>query len=164
MSAYATCVASFMTAGGRHQPHRQYQQSQVETASPTRLVVLLYDGAIRFCAWAVEAMQAKDYQGQNSNLLKAQRIIGELMSSLNPETGGEVATNLMRVYTYLLEQLVEANLRDRAEMVDGVLDVLRELRETWAEVDRLATGGQTAVSAEPRPEAANRFSLGEQRA
>lgn len=142
MTAYGSSSSAALSSGGR-QPHRQYQQSQVETASPTRLVVLLYDGAIRFCARAMEAMQARDYQEQNTNLLKAQRIIGELMSSLNKETGGEVAANLLRVYTYVLEQLVEANLHDRADLIEGVLGLLRELRETWAEIDRLAAGGQT---------------------
>src|SRR5262245_44987318 len=67
------------------QAHRQYQQAQIETASPTRLVVLLYDGAIRFCSLALEAMQAKELETQNTNLIKAQRIIGELMGSLNKE-------------------------------------------------------------------------------
>jgi len=158
MSAYATQSTS---TNGR-QPHRHYQQAQVETASPTRLVVLLYDGAIRFCSRALEAMEAKDLPAQNTNLIKAQKIVGELMASLNKETGGEVAGNLNRVYPYLLEQLVEANLHDRPDIVEGVLALLRDLRESWAEVDRLAAGGQATNN--NRPATSAPATLGEQRA
>jgi flagellar secretion chaperone FliS len=130
--------------------HRQYQQAQIETASPTRLIVLLYDGAIRFCSLALEAMQARNLEVQNTNLIKAQRILAELMGSLNREAGGEVAENLFRVYSHMLEQLVTGNLHDEPKPVESVLTMLRELRETWAEVDRMATqsggsGGTTAT-------------------
>src|SRR5690242_6689865 len=65
--------------------NEQYLRAQVETASPTRLVVLLYDGAIRFCAQAIEAMQKRDLETQHINLLRVQRIISELIGSLNRE-------------------------------------------------------------------------------
>ncbi len=161
MSAYATSQTQSASANGR-QPHRQYQQAQVETASPTRLVVLLYDGAIRFSARALEAMQAQDLHTQNTNLIKAQKIVGELMGSLNHENGGEVSGNLLRVYAYLWDQLVEANLHGRADVLEGAISLLRELRESWAEVDRLAASGQ-ATNAK-RSETPRTASLGEQRA
>jgi flagellar protein FliS len=123
-------------------------------------VVLLYDGAIRFCSLALEAMQAKQLEAQHINLIKAQRIVGELMGSLNREAGGEVAANLFRVYTHMLEQLVQANLHDQTEPIEAVLTMLRELRETWAEVDRVTAQTGGALPAEPR--AAN--TLGEQSA
>ena len=93
---------------------QQYQRSQVETASPTRLVIMLYEGAIRFCQLALDAMAAKDLPVQHENLLKAQRIIAELLGSLNREKGSEVADNLARLYTHMLEQLVVANLHDQS--------------------------------------------------
>lgn len=161
MSAYATQQTQSTSANGR-QPHRHYQQAQIETASPTRLVVLLYDGAIRFCSRALEAMQTKDLVAQNTNLIKAQKIVGELMASLNKETGGEVAENLTRVYIYLLEQLVDANLHDRAESAERALILLRELRESWAEVDRLAACGQATDG--NRDATVKVATLGEQRA
>lgn len=132
------------------QAHRQYQQTQIETASPTRLVVLLYDGAIRFCSLALEAMKARHLEEQHTNLIKAQRIVGELMGSLNRDVGGEVASNLFRVYTHMLGQLVQANLHDQPEYVVEVLAMLRDLRETWAEVDRVTAQTNGAVSSEPR--------------
>ena len=117
----------------------QYQRAQVETASPTRLVVLLYDGAIRFCSLAVEAMEAKDREAKNTRLLQVQRILSELMSSLDRKAGGEISDNLLRIYTYMYEELVIANLKDRIAPVRQVLSLLLELRETWSEIDRQAT-------------------------
>lgn len=121
---------------------RQYQRAQIETASPTRLIVLLYDGAIRFCSLAIEAVQRRDLEAQNTNLVKAQRIIGELLSSLDRKSGGEVADNLSRLYLHMLEQLVNANLYDQIAPIETVQKMLCELRETWQEIDRMATQGQ----------------------
>ncbi len=124
------------------QAHQQYQRSQIETASPTRLVIMLYDGAIRFCTLGQEAMQKRAIETQNTNLVKAQSILAELMSSLDRNAGGEVAENLFQLYTYMLEQLVTANLFDRPAPIGRVIEMLRGLRESWLEVDRLTTQGQ----------------------
>jgi flagellar protein FliS len=158
------------------QAHQQYRRAQIETASPTRLVVLLYDGAIRFCSLAREAMQKHDLEmqrllhepqntdilktqrilreTQNTNLKKVQHILGELMSSLDREAGGEVASNLFHVYAHMLEQLVHANLYDQVEPVDSVLQMLRDLRESWQELDLRVTQGQGQERRTPAPEAA----------
>jgi flagellar protein FliS len=118
---------------------QQYQRTQVETASPTRLVVLLYDGAIRFCHKAQEAMRKGELETQHINLIRVQRIVGELIGSLNREAGGEVATDLNRVYTYLLEELVKANLYDKPEILDHAMWVLGELRASWVEIDQMGS-------------------------
>jgi len=123
-----------------------YQRSLVETASPARLIVLLYDGAIRFCSLALEAMPLKDFQTQHTNLIKAQRIIAELMGSLDRKSGGEVADNLFRVYAYMLEQLVLGNLADTIEPVQMVQKMLYDLRDTWIEVERSTAPGIAAES------------------
>jgi flagellar protein FliS len=130
-----------------HGAMRQYQRAQVETASPTRLVVLLYDGAIRFCHKGQEAMRRGEFETQNTNLINAQRIVGELLGSLNREAGGEVAANLTRVYTYLLEELVKANLYDKPEILDHAIWVLDELRASWVEIDRMAAGNAPGLPA-----------------
>src|SRR5262249_12837580 len=101
------------------------------------------DGAIRFCSLALEAMQARDLEAQNTNLLKAQRILGELMSSLDRKVGGDMAGNLFQIYSHMLEQLVNANLYDQNEPVERVLEMLRDLRATWQELDRLASQAQS---------------------
>ena len=115
----------------------QYLQSQVETASPTRLVVMLYEGAIRFCHQGMEAMNTKRYEDKNYYLVKAQRIVSELLGSLNREAG-EVSGNLMRIYMYMLERLVDANVQDNPQHIQEVIGLLDGLRESWVEVDRIA--------------------------
>ena len=120
---------------------QQYQKSQVETASPTRLIIMLYEGAIRFCQIALDAMAVPDLLIQHENLLKAQRIVAELLGSLNREKGGEVAENLARLYTHMLEQLVVANLHDEPEAVKLVQSMLRDLWASWVEVERLTEEG-----------------------
>ena len=122
----------------------QYQRAQIESASPARLIVLLYDGAIRFCTQALEAMTRRQIEAQNTNLVKAQRILVELMGSLKRDVGGETTDNLFRIYTYMRDQLVEANFLDRQEQVQTVLRLLYELRETWIEVERITRSGSEA--------------------
>lgn len=117
---------------------QQYQRAQVETASPTQLIVLLYDGAVRFCRLAQDAMRLRDLETQNTNLIKAQRIVGELLGSLNRDAGGDVASNLSRIYTHLLEELVKANLYDDPETLDHAISVLSDMRASWVEIDRMA--------------------------
>ncbi len=116
---------------------RQYQRAQIENASPARLVVMLYDGAIRFCLQGREAMAARQLEDQNESLLKAQRILLELIGALDQKTGGEIAANLMQVYSHLLERLIHANLKDDAEALTGVVSILQELRESWSEAERM---------------------------
>lgn len=144
--ALADPTAADSLAAPRRKPPRQayqqYQRAQIETASPTRLIVLLYDGAIRFCSLAVEAIEKRDLEGQNVYLIKAQRILAELMSALDRKAGGEVAENLFHLYRHMLEQLVNANLYDQAEPIENVVKMLRDLRDTWQEVDRLTTQTQ----------------------
>ena len=123
----------------------EYQRSQVQTARPTQLVVMLYDGAIRFLNVAREELGSGDLEARHKNLLRAQRVIGELISSLNSEKGGEVAANLQRVYTFMLQQLVEANLHDKVEPIDHVIDLLRDLRRSWQEVDNKMSPVTSAV-------------------
>jgi len=123
-----------MAAAATYQNAARYRQSQVETASPAQLVVMLYDGAIRFLTIAREKMAAGEIEVRHVNIVKAQNIIVELLSSLNMREGGDLAGNLQRVYTYMLQQLVDANMRDRQQPLDEVIAMFRELRESWVEV------------------------------
>lgn len=109
----------------------RYLETAVETASPVRLVVMLYDGAIRFLNEAKQAIQNRDFETQNLKFQRAQRILAELISCLDFDKGGEVAENLFRLYTYMYNQLVEANLQDSIERTEHVIHLLSELREAW---------------------------------
>ena len=92
-----------------------YRQTQAQTAAPGELVVMLYRGAARFVASAIDAIDRKDIQAAHDNLVRAQAVITELHDSLNVERGGEVAQNLAQIYVYLQGRLIEANLRKDAQ-------------------------------------------------
>jgi flagellar protein FliS len=123
--------------------HNRYLETAVETASPARLIVMLYDGAIRFINEAAYAMQQRDYETQNAKLQRAQKILAELISSLDFDKGGEIAENLFRLYTYMYNQLVEANINDDRERLEHVVHLLSELRKAW---DTIATESEAQVA------------------
>jgi len=118
---------------------RTYQTQAVLTASPGQLVLMLYDGALRFLAQAHAAMEAdqnewRRFEVINRNLQKAQNIIAELRGTLNHEAGGEVAANLDQLYDYYNRRLFQANLKKDPAPVAEVEGLLRELRDAWAEM------------------------------
>ncbi len=134
-------------------PYDVYQRTQVDTASPARLVVMLYDGAIRLLRQGQTAMQQRDREKQNHYLVRAQRIITELASSLDMEAGGDIAANLMALYQFMHEQLVLANLQDDMDRVQKVREMLESLREAWAQVEiavRESSGAVVTSGAEAR--------------
>ncbi len=114
----------------------QYRKSAVSGASPLQLVIMLYDGALRFMEAGRHAMLKREVYQQNDNLTKAQRIISELLSTLDLQQGGEVAKNLFSIYTYVYDKLVEANLEDKPEIVEECTTILSELRESWVELEK----------------------------
>ncbi len=129
-------------------PYAQYRQNSIETASSTRLVVMLYDGAIRFLSQGLAAMQAGQHAQQSVLIGKAQAIIAHLHDTLDAETGRAFAKTLSGIYTALLRTLTQANIENKPQPVEDALGILRDLRETWAEVDRRCQSERT-VSREP---------------
>ncbi|HXH59827.1 MAG TPA: flagellar export chaperone FliS [Fimbriimonadaceae bacterium] len=119
----------------------QYRKSSVSSASPLQLVVLLYDGALRFMEAGKHAMIQRDVYRQNESLTKAQRIVCELLSTLDLDKGGEIAQNLASLYTYVYNRLVQANIEDKPELVDEAMAVMSELRESWVELERESRKG-----------------------
>lgn len=118
-------------------PYSQYRQTQIQTAPPEQLVMMLYDGAIRFGLQAVESIKANDLAAASNSLVRVQDILNELMLSLNSDAG-EIADQLHQLYDYFLRRTIEANLKKDAAIVEEVLQFLRELRSTWAEAMTLA--------------------------
>lgn len=112
----------------------QYHRTRVETASPTQLIEILYDGAVRFLTGAADHMRDGNLEARHTHLIKGQRIIGELISVLDLAHGGEVAANLGRLYGFMLQQLVNANLHDQEQPIRDVVGMLRDLREAWGAV------------------------------
>lgn len=115
---------------------QEYQKSAINSASPVGIIVMLYDAAIGFMEQGKAAMAFADYDKQNTLLQKAQRIVTELMGSLDMEKGGDVANNLMSLYSYAWNELVQANIHDKPECVDHALMVFTKLRESWATIER----------------------------
>jgi flagellar secretion chaperone FliS len=115
-----------------------YKNQQVHTASQEELLILLYDGAIRFLNQAKVALETQELEKYHTNIVKTQRIITEFMSTLDVEVGGDMAKNLMKLYDYMHFQLVQANMKKDVVVIDEVLGHLRGLKETWEEAIKLS--------------------------
>jgi flagellar protein FliS len=120
---------------------RAYQSQAVLTASPGHLVLMLYDGALKFMGLAQDAFgwpeeAPRRIETINTNLIKAQNILIELQSNLNHEAGGEHSANLDRLYDYYVRRLFEANIKKDVQPVIEVEGLVRQLRDGWAEMLR----------------------------
>jgi flagellar protein FliS len=125
----------------------QYRKSAVAGASPLQLVVMLYDGCLRFMEAGKRAIQDRDLEKQNDSLQRAQRIIAELMSTLDMEKGGDVSQNLLSLYTFAYNRLVEGNIEDRVEYVDHAIQVMSGLRDSWVQLESASRTGAPYESA-----------------
>ena len=92
-------------------------------------------------------MAARDYERQNRDLQKAQKIVMELMSCLDMQNGGDIAKNLLALYSYIVNELVTANVEDKPEGIDRSLKILSSLRESWIEVEKSIRSGNTGQGA-----------------
>ena len=114
-------------------PFAQYQAAQLETAPPERLLIMLFDGAVRFANAGIKAMQEKNIEVAHRNCIKVQNILTELMSTLRFDIGGEIAENLFRLYEYLHRRTVQANIQKDPQILMEVLGHLKDLREAWVQ-------------------------------
>lgn len=124
-------------------PYEKYRQSSVQTSTPAQLVIMLYDGAIRFVRAALDGLSKQDYEKTNLNLGKAQTIVSELMSTLDHSI--EISKSLYSLYEYTNFLLIEANIRKNANKAEEALGYLIDLRETWIQASKLAAG-QTEIA------------------
>ena len=124
-------------------PHKAYQQNSVQTATPGQLVIMLYDGAIRFTKAGVEGIQRRQYMIANTNLKKAQAIVHELIASLNHDF--TISKDLVRIYEYMLHLLIQANVKKDVKPAEEVLEHLQELREAWKQTFKTGTGAATSI-------------------
>lgn len=117
-------------------PWKSYHKVATQTASPGQLVLMLYDGAIRFLERSICGFSLDDPAEFNStisnNILRAQAIITELNTSLNMEVGGEVSVNLRQLYTYFDRRLTESNIRKEQDGIKEVIERLTVLRDAWS--------------------------------
>ncbi|MCD7897620.1 MAG: flagellar export chaperone FliS, partial [Planctomycetaceae bacterium] len=110
---------------------QQYLKTQVETASKEQLVVMLFDGILRFTEIARKAIESKQIEDSHHALMRAQAIVMELICTVDKEKGGEIANNLMALHAYAFNCLITANMRKDVSKLDEVQNIYRKLREGW---------------------------------
>ena len=115
--------------------YARYNNSKVLTASPAELTLMLYDGAIKFCNIAIMGIEQNDMNKAHTNIRKVERIIEEFRSTLDRKYA--VAEDFDRVYVYLLQRLLEANIKKDKAILEEVNMHLRSMRDTWKEVMRI---------------------------
>jgi flagellar secretion chaperone FliS len=111
-----------------------YKQQSILTAPPGRLVVMLYDGCLRFLYQSAHAMRAGDRAQAQSRIRRAEAIIDELTVTLDHARGGEIAGRLQGIYAFCRRHLVEAMMEQDPRKIEEVSELLGELREAWAEI------------------------------
>jgi len=127
-----------------------YERTYVETADQRQLILMLYDGAIRFMRKGIVRIEANDIEAAHNYLVRSRDILAELLATLKPEKAGEVGTNLKRLYVYIFNRLVEANLTKNKELVVECVKLMSTLREGWAQARSAGTHPREGVDAEKR--------------
>ena len=111
-----------------------YKKASVNTLDQNKLIIMLYDGAIKNANFAVQYMESGEIEKVHDSLIKTKNIVTELLATLNMDQGGEIAKNLKSLYSYMFSQLVEANMEKKSEPVLAVIDLLKELRGAWVQI------------------------------
>ncbi|MGE5579870.1 MAG: flagellar export chaperone FliS [Bacillota bacterium] len=119
---------------GKEKALSRYKAMSVETASPGELVLMLYNESLRAMRDASLALERNDIGGSSKSLLRAQDIVLELRTSLNPAAGMEVAANLNSMYEFVGGRLIEANIKKSQEPLMDAMKVMGNLRDGWQEV------------------------------
>lgn len=124
----------------------QYKQTSITTANRGQLLILLYEGAIKNVKKAMIAMDKKDIPGKGVAIGKAHDIVNELANTLDFEVGGDIARNLERLYNFITEQLVKANLENNKQCLETVQKLMETLLSGWREAVSQTNGvnGQAA--------------------
>ena len=116
--------------------YKQYKESSIFTSSPQELTYMLYNGLVRFIMRAKVSLEQKDIPQTNEAIQRAQDIIMEFQNTLDKKY--EVSKNLELIYDYMLRRLIEANINKDVKVLEEVLGLAKELRDTWAEAMRIA--------------------------
>lgn len=124
--------------------YREYQANQINTVDQKELIVMLYDGAVRFLEDAHRNLESyKTYDRANENILRTQDILTELMLTLNMDKGGEIAQNLFNLYAFMKKELLEANIEKDTGRVENVIKWLNDLKTSWEQIDDKAAKDNT---------------------
>ncbi|TCO76450.1 flagellar export chaperone FliS [Marinisporobacter balticus] len=116
-------------------PYEKYQNNAIMAARPEELTLMLYNGAIKFINQAKLFMDEKNIQKSHNVLMRAQEIIAELNATLNMKY--DISKNLRSMYEYILNRLMEANMKKDTTILDEVLEYVTELRDAWQEAIKI---------------------------
>ena len=128
-----------------------YKKASVNTLDQNKLIIMLYDGAIKNANFAVQYMESGEIEKVHDSLIKTKNIVTELLATLNMDQGGEIAQNLKSLYSFMFSQLIEANMEKKSKPVLNVIDLLKELRGAWVQIRE-----------KKKPEEKKSYSLGQQ--
>lgn len=117
-----------------------YKRQQIMTATPEALTLMLYNGCLKFMNEGKDAVEAKQWEQANVSLQKAQNIISEFRITLNMDY--EISKQLMPLYNYTYDRLVEGNLKSDTKMIQEAIDIIKELRDAWAQAMKKARQDQ----------------------
>lgn len=115
-----------------NQAYAKYNKDKIMTASPAELTLLLYEGNVKFCNIAIAALESGDMEKVHVNIKKIEDIIVELRTTLNHKYA--IAEDFEKIYNYVYDLLVEANIKKDKELLERALVELRDMRDTWKEV------------------------------
>ncbi|MBT6716264.1 MAG: flagellar export chaperone FliS [Nitrospina sp.] len=130
--------------------HDQYRRNQISTSSQGRLILMMYEGAIKFTTLAAESMAKGDAANQGKYIQKAHDIVNELSLALDFKKGGDVAPRLESLYQFALSQLTLANIKSDKKPLQAVLNILNPLLEAWTQLYKASTNTGQDEAAQPK--------------
>ena len=130
--------------------HDQYRKNQISTSSQGRLILMMYEGAIKFTSLAVDSMAKGDVANQGKYIQKAHDIVNELSLALDFKKGGDVAPRLESLYQFALSQLTLANIKSDKKPLQAVLNILTPLLEAWTQLYDASTNNGQDEAAQPK--------------
>lgn len=114
-------------------PYQKYKKTSIETASREKILLMLYEGAIKFTKKAIAAAEGKRIAERAENICRVYDIVLELNNTLDHKVGGQLAAQLEQLYMFITDQLSKANIEGSAEPLKAVLKILETLYEGWAQ-------------------------------
>lgn len=121
-------------------PYAKYQDSKILTASPAELTLMLYEGIIKFTNIGITAIENREFQKANTNIMKAERIVDHLSATLNDKY--PVANDFRNVYDCIMQALIQGNMKKDIAELERALEYSRMIRDTWKDVMKTVEKGR----------------------
>ena len=145
----------------QHRLHNEYRHNEVSTSSQGKLIIMMYEGALKFVTLAIEGVDTKDLAKKGKYINKTHDIINELSCALDMNKGGDVAHKLESLYRFILHQLTLANIKSDRKALESIVNVLTPLMEAWKELlaksnNDGANNGRKNLAAHPHKKIASK--------